>query len=166
LETNIEIKVNNNEKVIKKVVSFYILRVRDMRTWALLTLPLIFVAIILSLIYRDYAPLSIVFFILGVVLFYIYYQRPIQRYLKVYRESKTRLFRLDDDKVIIIGKNIQIECLWAYFKKAFEIPSAFLLYADNGTLLIFPKSYFNNTQTLEQVRFLLSVKFSDIKTYN
>jgi len=165
METNIEINVSYNENEIKKALSFYILRVCEIRTYAFLTYPIIIGAIVLSLIFNEYALLSLVFFFCGVMLFYFYYQRPIQDYLKVYGKRKGAGYRFSDDRVFITGEEIRSECLWSIFKKAYEIPSAFLLVDDNKFVYVFPKTCFNDTLIIEKMRDSLASKFSTFRTY-
>jgi len=165
MEANIEISVIYSEKEIKKAVSFYILRVCDMRTYALIIYPILIIAIVLSLVFRDFALLSFIYFFIGAILFYFYYYRPIRAYLKLYMKRKGEHYCFDKDRVLITGEEFKSECLWSILKKAYEIPSAFLLLDDNKSIYIFPKTCFSSTQILEQMRNLLALKFPDIKSY-
>jgi len=165
MEANIEISVIYSEKEIKKAVSFYILRVSDIRNYALIVYPILIIAIVLSLVFRDFAMLSFIYFFIGVILYYFYYNRPIQAYLKIYMKRKRRQYCFDKDRVLVTGEEFKSECLWSMFRKAYEIPSAFLLLDDNKSIYIFPKTCFSNTQILEQMRSLLAIKFPDIKSY-
>jgi len=165
METNIEIDVNYNKNEIKKAISSFLLLVCNMRTYALITYPILVIVIVLSLIFSDNALLPLSFFFVGVVLFYYYYQRPIHGYLKYYEKRGERLFKFTNDNVLIIGKVVRSECMWTLYKKAHEIPSAFLLLDDNKFVYIFPKSCFSDTLTLEQMRSLLSEKFPNFKAY-
>ena len=165
MEPNIEVKVAYEKKEIKKAMSYYILRVCGVRTFALITCPIIIVAIILSFVFNEYALLSIIFIFAGYILHYIYYQRPIEGYLKFYQKRKGGIYRFSNDGVNVVGEDIKSQYLWSVFKKAYEIPSAFLLFDDNKFIYIFPKACFSDNQSIELFHNLLSPKFPGFKEY-
>ena len=159
-EANVEITVAYSECEIKKALSFYILRICDLRTYALITYPILVAAIVISLAFNYYPLLSLVFLLIGVVLFYLYYQWPITRYLRYFEKRKESNYHFDYEKIIIARKEVQSECLWSVFKKAYEIPSAFLLLDEIKFVYVLPKTCFTSTSELEQMRDMLSKKFS------
>ncbi len=162
---NIEIEITYNDNEIRKAISFYIIHICDTRTYAFIAYPMIFAAILLSLIFGGYPLLALVFLLCGFILYYVYYQKPIEGYLKFYRKRKGGIYRFENDKVHIIGTEVQSECAWSVFKKAYEIPSAFLLIDDNKFVYIFPKVCFNSTPMIEQLSDLLAIKISGFKKY-
>ena len=165
MNTNIEVKITYEKSEIKKAMSFYILRVCDIRTYALVTYPIIIVAAILSLVFSEYALLSIIFIFAGYILYYIYYQRPIDGYLKFYQKRKGGIYKFNNDGVNVVGEEMQGQYLWSVFKKAYEIPSAFLLLDDNKFVYILSKSCFSDNQSIELFHHLLSQKIPSIKAY-
>ena len=165
MEANIELRMDYNETEMKKALSFYILRVRDIRTYVFVVYPILFIAIILTLIFTDFALLPFVWFICGVIFFYFYYQRPIEGYLKGYKKIGSILYRFYEDKVFVVGENVQSECSWALFNKGYEIPSAFLLMDENESLYVLPKTYFSNPWQIEQMHSLLIAKIPSFKVY-
>ena len=165
VKSSIEVKITYEKNEIKKAISYYILRVCGIRTYALITYPIITVAIILSLVFKEYALLSIVFIFAGYILYYIYYQRPIDGYLKFYQKRNGGIYEFNDDNVNVVGEEIQSQYLWSVFKKAYEVPSAFLLMDDNKFVYVFSKSCFGDNQSIEQIHNLLSKKFPQFKVY-
>ena len=163
VESNIEVKITYEKNEIKKAISYYILRVCDIRTFALITYPIIIIAIILSFIFSENALLSIIFIFAGYILYYMYYQRPIDGYLKFYQKRKGGIYGFSNDGVNVVGEEIKSQYLWSVFKKAYEIPFAFLLLDDNKFVYIFPKSCFGDSQSIEQTHDLLTKIFSNFK---
>lgn len=161
----IEIEITYNDNEIRKAISFYILHVCDMRIYAFIVYPMIFAAIVLSLIFKNYAPLSLIFLLCGFIIYYVYYQKPLEGYSKFYRKRKGGMYHFENDKVLITGAEIKSEYAWSVFKKAYEIPSAFLLIDDNKFIYIFPKTCFNSALMIEQLSDLLTIKMSGFKKY-
>jgi hypothetical protein len=164
VETNsVEVDIFYNEIEIKKAISFYILHIRDIKTFAIVVYSVIFVAVVLSLFFSVW--LSLLYFFAGLLLHYIYYQRPIKAYLKFYQKRKGAHYSLMDDKISVVGEEIKSEYTWTVFKKAFETPSAFLLLDDNKFIYVFPKTCFSELLEIEKAHNLMIAKFSDFKEY-
>ena len=165
MTAEIEIEVTYHEKEIKKAISFYILRVIGMRIYAILAYSALLVLIIFSLLVIGYALLVIVFIISGYILFYIYYQRPVEQYIKAYSMRKSAIYRFCSDRVCITSEDAKSECMWSVFMGAYEIPSAFLLINKNKTATIIPKISITNESDLERFRNLLCEIYPGFKVY-
>lgn len=165
METTIEVDVHYDETEIKKAISCYILRVRGIRTYALIVYPVIFIASILSFLSETYVLLGLIYLLGGVILYCLYYQRPIEGYLKFYRKRKGGHYTFATGKILAVGDEIRSEYLWSVFKKAYEIPSAFLFLDDNKFVYIFPKSCFSEESAVVQMRSLVDKQFVDFKKY-
>lgn len=164
LESNIEVKITYEKNEIKAAISYYILQVCRIRVYAFIAYPIIIVATTLSIIFGEYA-VAIIFAFGGYILYYIYYQRPIDGYLKFYQKRKGGIYRFSSDSISVVGEEIQSQYLWSVFEKAYETPSAFLLLDDNKFIYIFPKSCFNNNQSIEQMYNLLLQKIPSFKVH-
>ena len=165
VETDIEISVCYNDKEVKKAISFYLLRICDMRTFAFIMYATLLIAIIFTIIVSGLALLSIIFIISGYIIFYIYYQRPIDGYLKIHKKRKDVLFRFCNDKICMTQKEAISECQWLFFKNVYDIPSAFLLVDANKFIYIVPKICIHEKATTEQLRSLLTEKYPDLKEF-
>ena len=159
METSVDVQLIYNEKEIKKAISYFILQVNGIRIYALLFYPILLLATVLSLIFNEYALLSIVFFICGGVLYQVYYARPIEKYWAFYRKRKGSAYRFCEDKIFAINDDVQCTYMWTVFKKAYETPSAFLLLDDNKFVYIFPKRCFSNMLDVERLRKLFLRNF-------
>jgi len=164
-DANIEVKITYEQNEIKKAISYYILRVYGIRTYAIIVYPILVAAVAFSLIFSEYALLSIVFILAGYILYYIYYQRPIDGYLKFYRKREGCIYGFSNDGVTVAGEEVQSQFLWSVFKKAYEIPVAFLLLDDNKFIYVFSKSCFRDNQSNDQMHKLLSEKFPNFREY-
>ena len=160
MESNVEVKITYEKSEIKKAISYYILWVCNIRTYALVVYPIIIATIILSIMASEYELVPIVFVLAGYILYYIYYQRPIDGYLKFYQKRKGGVYCFSNDGVSVVGEEIQIQYVWSVFIKAYEIPSAFLLLDDNKFVYILPKSCFGDNKSIEQIHNLLLQKVS------
>ena len=166
MDATIEVNIMYIEKEIKKAITFYILRICNIRTYALIAYPIIIAAIVLSLIFDGYAILAAVFFLCGIILYYIYYQRPIDGYIKFYSKKTGGLYCFNEDAVSFVGKETKGECAWTAFKKAYETPSAFLLIDANEFVHVFSKSSFSEDIMIEQLHDLIAAKKPDFKAYS
>ena len=165
VEAAVEVKLTYDKSEIKKAISYYILRVCGFRLYALITYTILFAAIIVSLVFSKYAPLSIVFIFAGFILYYLYYQRPIDGYLKYYQKTEACIYRFSNDRVHVVSEEIQSQFLWSVFKKGYEIPFAFLLLDDNKFVYVFSKSRFSDDQSIEQTHDLLSKRIPNFKVF-
>lgn len=155
------------ETEIRRAISFYILRVCDLRNYAIALLSLMLIILICAFLFDLYAALCLAFFLLlAYVLYYLYYQRPIQSYLKYYRSRGDVAYRFTEERLFASHEDAKSACSWSSFKQAYEIPSAFLLIDGNRFVYIIPKSAFYDADMVQQVRELLSATFPKFKKYN
>lgn len=165
MEKGIEVEITYPDNEVKKALSFYLLRVRGLRTYALIVYPVLLAAAVLLFLSSLHVSVALSYLFLGCILYYAYYQRPIKGYLKFYEKRKGGTYRFEVDRVHSVGVEIQSDFSWSVFKKAYEIPSAFLLLDDNQFIYIFSKSCFNGEAEIEGLRDLLAVKIPGFKVY-
>lgn len=165
METTIEVKISYDDNEIKQALSFYYLRVYGLQKFAIICIAMFCIAVVLSFIYENYAPVLILFLITGSLIYYFFYDSPIRGYIRFYRKRKGGVYQFNSEKVLIIGEEIKTECLWAVYKKGFEIPSAFLMLDDNKFIYIFPKSCFSDIEQIEKLRHMLVDKIPDFKIF-
>ena len=172
-ESNIVVKITYEKSEIKRAISYYTLRIRNIRTYALIVYPIITILIISLFLASEYKPQSIIEYapqvvtliFFGHVFYYRGYQQPVKGYLKYYQKRSGGIYGFSNDGVSFVGEEVQSQYLWSVFKKAYEVPSAFLLMDDNKFILVFPKSCFSDSQSIDQFHDLLLKKFPDFKVY-
>ena len=164
-EHSIKVMIAYEDSEVSKAIAYYILRIQNMRLYALMAVPIIIVSIILSRMFAEIALLLIVFLFAGCILYYLYYKRPIDGYLKFYRKRSGGQYSFNNDCVCVVGNEIQSRYLWSVFKKAYDIPSAFLLMDDNQFIYVFPKSCFDDIQSIEQLHDLLIKRYPDLEVH-
>jgi len=142
MEKYIEVKTSYSEKEVRKAISFYIWRIYKLRTYTIIAYTVMFLAAILSLLFSPYSILTPVLLFCGLLFHYFYYIRPVESYLNYYRKSKNPTYRFSDEKVLSTSKEIQSTILWTVFKKAYNIPAAFLLTDENKFVYVLPKNCF------------------------
>jgi len=165
METNIEVKISYNDKEIKNALSNYFSHIYGLQKLAFIYIAIFCIVVIFSFVYKNYAPILIIFLIAGSLIYYFFYDGQIRGYIRFYRKRKGGIYQFKNEKVLITGDEIKTECLWMVFKKGFEIPSAFLLLDDNKFIYIFPKSCFNDIEQIEQLRHLFVDKIPNFKVY-
>lgn len=166
MERTIDICVTCDEKEFRRAISFYILRICDIRNYAVTIFVTMLIVTIWSLWVSDYGLLLAgACLACGYAAFYFYYKRPMEGYLRYYKKRGTLTYRFCDDKISIATEDVQSECLWTVFQKAYEIPSAFLLADANKFLYIVPKSAFADICAVERLRNLMRTKFRKFKIY-
>ena len=120
--------------------------------------PVIIIGIILSFIFNYYGILPFAFLFVGFLFHYLYYIRPMERYKTYYRTRKGGTYIFNNANVLVLGEEIQSTVLWSVFKKAYEIPFAFLLVDTNKFIYIFPKNCFDDINDIDKLRRLLTEK--------
>ena len=166
MDNSIEIRINSYDKnEIKKALSFYILKVREMNVYFWIVYTVISMAVVLSLIFSQHAPLSIIFLACGFTFHFFYYIRPINWYKEYYEKAKNIVCKFNRDCLEMANETTRSTSSWKAFKKAFEIPSAFLLLDENKFIYVFLKCHFANSSEIEKIRALLSENILHFKVY-
>jgi len=155
MATDVEVQINYSEKEVKKAISFWLLKIYKVKIMFFIVYPIIIIGIILSLIFSQYAILSIAFIFFGLLFHYFYYIGPLESYKAFYRKRKGGTYIFNNAHILIIGDEIQSTILWSVFKKSYEIPFAFLLTDANKFIYIFPKNCFNDNDEIDKLRKLL-----------
>ncbi|MCL2153789.1 MAG: YcxB family protein [Oscillospiraceae bacterium] len=162
MEISVEVNISYPEKEVKKAVSYYILKIKDMRVYAFIAYPIISLLIILSLWYsihnKPFLVLPIIFSFGLFIIHNLYYSRPIQVYTAYYRKRKGGTYKFYDNHICSTNDEIQSTISWSVYKKAYETPSAFLLIDDNRFIHIFPKICFDSVIDIDNLRDLLCMK--------
>jgi hypothetical protein len=165
----IEVNISYKNKDIKQAISYIVNHIHKL--WVAL---LCFIIVILEMIIygfinevTDYNIGLILVFLFAALIFYGYYfKRPVNGYLKYYEKRKGGQYFFSEDNIKAIGEDIQSTFCWSLFKKAYSIPSAFLFYADNNFIYVFPKRCFINNKDIEQLENLIQKSIKVYKKYN
>ena len=165
MEKSIELKIEYDEKEIKKAISFYMSRICNMRMYTIFVYTMAFAAILSSFLIEKYVLLSLIFAFLGIFVYHKVYRRSLDAHLNFNKKRKGGTYRFYADKIFISGEEVQSECLWSVFKEVYEIPSAFLLLDDNDFVYVFFKSCFADESEIVQLRSLFSDRFSNFKIF-
>ena len=174
MEKEIEVNCCYRKGDAKKAMSFYLLRIKNMRVYVYITYPILLLVIIISLWcgFRDniYFTLAASFLFVWLVMHYYYYLRPMQAYEKAYEKAyskineKTISYKFSKESVFISNENLQSTAQWAYFQKAHETPSAFLLLHERNVFIL-PKSCFDSVSDIDDLRELLKINGYVMKQY-
>lgn len=164
----IEVNINYTDKDIKWAITYILNKVYKL--WVVLvTIMLIDVGIIIYCINVGYTTynqvLTITFILLSLLFYYIYYLRPIYGYINFYGKRKGGKYIFTKENVQIIGEEIESTVLWSVYKKAYNLPKAFVFMDKNKFLYIFPKRCFKNELDIEFLDKLCGERISNYKKY-
>ncbi|MDQ2087963.1 YcxB family protein [Herbivorax sp. ANBcel31] len=166
MEKVVEVEIRYSDKDIKQALSYLILQL-NMFWICLISCPIIVVGIFLyGLIYgfsNNTNGLIISFLVLSVIIYIVYYYLPISRYLDFYRKRNGGTYIFSSKQIESIGKEVQSIFNWSVFKKAYDIPTAFLLADENEFLYIFPKNLFENSKDILTMQQLISENIENYK---
>jgi hypothetical protein len=161
---DIEVNIVYHENEIKKAISFYLLKIKNMRIYAIVAYAILGLATIASLFYcfydSAYLGLPIMFLFIWFIIHYIYYIRPLQAYKEYYMKQKGAMYRFRHDNVFRTNDEAQSTIQWTVYIKAYETTSAFLLIDRNEFICVFPKNCFDSVSDLEDIRRLLITKMN------
>lgn len=147
----VEVKVTYSDKVIKQALSYLMLRL-NMFWLFLIASPTISIgATLYGLIYGfgdGTKSVVIASIILSILIYAIYYNIPINRYVDFCSKQKDGVYLFSTDHIKAIVEDAESVIKWSFFKKAYDIPTAFVLVDENKFLLFFPKHLFKNSEDL------------------
>lgn len=162
----VEVEIKYSDKDIKQAISYVIIHI-NMIWICLLACPVVAIGTILYGLVcgfnNNINVLVVIFLLLSLIIYAMYYQMPINRYIDFYRKRKGGTYIFSSEQIEIVGEDIQSVCAWSLFKKACDIPAAFLLTDDNGILYIFPKYLFKSSEDVQTVQQFICENIKNFK---
>ena len=164
MEPVCEVKISYDAREVKKAISCYCLRVRKIRVMMVIVYAVLLAACVIAVVVYESWVLAGFFVLVGGMVQYWFYQRPMEGYRKFYASRKGGVYRFEDDEVSVVGDEVRSQFKWSVFMRAYEVPTAFLLVDTNWFVYVFPKSCFADAQ-MDALRGLLKEKFSGFRAY-
>ena len=124
MEPNIEVNIAYEESEIKKAIAFYLWHIRGIRTRAMIIYPIVTIVIVFSIVFHWFLPLFTWTFA-GFMFHFGYYKKLLNGYVNVYKKRKGGLYNFGNEKVSVVGEEIQCQYAWSVFKKAYETAMMF-----------------------------------------
>ena len=165
MNPNVEVTIIYSPKEVRKAISFFILRIDRMLNFMLIVYAILLVAFVLTAVFDRYPWISLLFLLIGLVLHYFLYIRLMSQYKHIYRKGRDAVYQFNEENITITGENIQSIVLWQMYKKAYEIPSAFLLVDQNKLITIIPKNSFADSREAGKLCELLTKKITVFETW-
>lgn len=161
----ITVEISCRDKEIRKVLTYFFNR--KYKVWVMFPC---FTAVFAILVYNAvisrfnvyYSGLILVFLLTFLVFYVRFYSWPINSYMNFYNSRKGRTFIFDENEVRILSENVHSTCKWSIFKKAYDLPSAYILLDENGFAYIFLKHCMKGTPDIDALGKLIKSKMSKI----
>lgn len=157
MDSYIEAEIKYIEEEFTKALSFYILRICNIRLYFAIMYFIVIIATVLIILYY-YAAISIVFLFIGAIFHYFFYSGPMEQYKRVSKKRGMVIYRFSYENVLSSSVNAQSTIMWSAFKKSYESASAFFLLDDNKFVYIFPKICFSSSSDIDRLRDILNEK--------
>ena len=160
-----EVVVRYAKTEVKRAISDYLLRVCRLRVMAWIVYPILAVCTVGAALSPRYVWLAVLYALTGLLLYVVYYRRVLGAYEAFYAKKRGGVYRFGDEQVCVTCEEVQSQFKWSVFKKAYEVPSAFLLLDENRFVYLFPKACFAEAAQVDALREMLREKVSGFRVY-